>query len=295
VQNIGQFLPILVAGFLISAVVGYFVIHWLLQYINQHSLYPFAIYCVSIGVIVLGFNFLSPQYSSAVSSVNGVNETIYFDVSLDWIIPDANACNTSGAGLILNIVNSSNLPDDASGAYQFAYSSQPPENVFTYLLGYETLSIVVNPENPLTQITRQQLQKIFNSEYTTWADFMVDCPLCGSLSESAAIGHQEIQSWIYPSDSSLQQVINNYLSGHPTFMASFLAPSPQAMREVLQINPAAIGFLPSHWLDASVKAIELTGSSLQGLQLPILAISPTEPDQTFKSFILCIQSSLEGG
>ena len=293
IQNIGQFLPILMAGFFISAFVGYFVIGWLLQYVNRHSLFPFAIYCVVIGVIVLGFNFLSPQNSSNISSLSEVDGTIYIDSHLDWIIADAIACNASSTGSLLNIADQANLPEEGSENYQITYFLQPSENEFAYLLGYETLSLVVSPENPLTQLSHLQLQDIYNNIFESWADFLQDCPQCGSLSELSDLGTQEIQTWIYPGESPFQSVIKDFLPGHPTFITSLLAPSPQAMREALHINPAAIGFLPSHWIDDSLKTIEITDSNLQDLQLPILATSPTEPDQILKSFLLCLQSSLD--
>lgn len=292
VQNLRQFLPALLSGLLVSAVVGYFAIHWLLQFINQHPLFPFAIYCVSVGVIVLGINFLFPQKSGFVSIENSGFETIYYDSSLEWTIPGAHDCNSSKSEILFNFEDISSLPDDTSDIYKVVFSSSSSIDDFSYLLGYEDLLVVVNNSNPLAQLTYQQLQEIFTGEYPTWADFIADCPQCGSLFESANMGQGQIQTWVYPNNSSLQKVIHNYLSMNQHFVTSFLAPTSQAMREVLQINPAAIGFLPSHWLDSSLKVVEITDADTQDLQLPIIITSPVEPDETIKSFFLCIQSSL---
>ena len=51
--NLGQFLPLLAAGFITAALVGWFAIKWLINYLNKHSLYVFAIYCAVVGVILL--------------------------------------------------------------------------------------------------------------------------------------------------------------------------------------------------------------------------------------------------
>lgn len=51
--DLSGFLPMLVAGFLSAAVVGYLSIHWLLSYLNRHSLRTFAIYCCIIAVTSL--------------------------------------------------------------------------------------------------------------------------------------------------------------------------------------------------------------------------------------------------
>jgi undecaprenyl-diphosphatase len=56
--NLGEFLPLLVVGFVTAAVVGWLAIKWLIDYLGRHSLYAFAIYCAVVGVIVLFFHFV---------------------------------------------------------------------------------------------------------------------------------------------------------------------------------------------------------------------------------------------
>jgi undecaprenyl-diphosphatase len=50
--NLSEFLPLLAVGFLTAAVVGWFAIKWLIDYLGRHSLYVFAAYCALVGVIV---------------------------------------------------------------------------------------------------------------------------------------------------------------------------------------------------------------------------------------------------
>jgi undecaprenyl-diphosphatase len=52
-SNLGSFLPLLAVGFITAAMVGWFAIKWLLDYLNKNSLYIFAIYCAIVGVIIL--------------------------------------------------------------------------------------------------------------------------------------------------------------------------------------------------------------------------------------------------
>ena len=49
--NLGQFLPLLAAGFVTAAIVGWFAVRWLIGYLGKHSLYAFAGYCAMLGVI----------------------------------------------------------------------------------------------------------------------------------------------------------------------------------------------------------------------------------------------------
>ncbi|MBL8050245.1 MAG: undecaprenyl-diphosphatase UppP [Anaerolineales bacterium] len=51
--NTTEFMPILMTGFITSAIVGWMSIRWLLRYLRNHSLYPFAIYCFIASIIVL--------------------------------------------------------------------------------------------------------------------------------------------------------------------------------------------------------------------------------------------------
>ena len=50
--NLGEFLPLLVVGFITAAVVGWFAIKWLIDYLGKGSLYVFAVYCAVVGAIV---------------------------------------------------------------------------------------------------------------------------------------------------------------------------------------------------------------------------------------------------
>jgi undecaprenyl-diphosphatase len=53
--NLAQFLPLLAVGFITAAIVGWFAIKWLINYLSHHSLYVFAGYCAVIGFIVILF------------------------------------------------------------------------------------------------------------------------------------------------------------------------------------------------------------------------------------------------
>ena len=52
-------LPIFAIGFITAAIVGWFAINWLIDYLSRRSLYVFAIYCAVVGTIVLVVGLLS--------------------------------------------------------------------------------------------------------------------------------------------------------------------------------------------------------------------------------------------
>lgn len=49
---LGEFLPLLAVGFVTAAIVGWFAIKWLIDYLSKSSLYIFAAYCAALGAIV---------------------------------------------------------------------------------------------------------------------------------------------------------------------------------------------------------------------------------------------------
>lgn len=53
IPNLSGFLPVLLAGFLAAAVVGYLSIRWLLAFISKHSLKGFAVYCIALAVLTI--------------------------------------------------------------------------------------------------------------------------------------------------------------------------------------------------------------------------------------------------
>jgi undecaprenyl-diphosphatase len=50
--DLGEFLPLLAVGFVTAAIVGWFAIKWLIDYLSKRSLYVFAVYCAVAGTIV---------------------------------------------------------------------------------------------------------------------------------------------------------------------------------------------------------------------------------------------------
>ena len=51
-------LPAISVGFIAAAISGYFCIRWLLAYLQRHSLYVFAVYCLIVSLISLIFGFI---------------------------------------------------------------------------------------------------------------------------------------------------------------------------------------------------------------------------------------------
>jgi len=55
IPNMASFSNALLIGFIISAIVGYLSIRWLLNFLASRSLYSFSIYCAAFGIISIWF------------------------------------------------------------------------------------------------------------------------------------------------------------------------------------------------------------------------------------------------
>lgn len=57
-QELISFVPVLGAGFIAAAILGWLSIKWLLGYLGKHSLYVFAGYCAVVGLVLVIVQFL---------------------------------------------------------------------------------------------------------------------------------------------------------------------------------------------------------------------------------------------
>ncbi len=58
VPNLAGFLPVILTGFVVAAIVGYLAIRWLLSFLRSRSLFWFAGYCVLLGTVTLVVAFI---------------------------------------------------------------------------------------------------------------------------------------------------------------------------------------------------------------------------------------------
>ena len=152
------------------------------------------------------------------------------------------------------------------------------------LLGYETLVVIVNANNPLTSLTRQELQAIYTGETNTW---------------QAGDQETEIQAWTYATQEGARHTFENAVLGSTTLTNRvFLAASPQAMLEAIASEANAIGYLPGSWLlpgapapTEGVHAIRLDETIANQLRLPVLALTPSAPQGMLQAVLLCLQEA----
>lgn len=293
IKELGSFLPVVLAGTFVAAIVGYLVIAWMLNFLNQHSLFVFSAYCLLLGSLVLGINLLRPTQPVSAFSQNTKEATkIIMPVSFSWMIPIINECNqkTINHSLIFSYQVDSSIEEQAIIIQ--TNKTDGSENKY-FLVFEEAISVVVNRSNPVSQLEAEQLVDIFSGRQSSWQQIIIECPGCTNANDKNSLPQNLIQSWIYPPSSMTQGMINSlYLNNEMVSATANIAPDEKAVIEALSINPASIGFLPGHWLNDQVKAIFIIGLTQNQTRFPILMGVNNTEEEKFEPIIVCVQKQL---
>jgi undecaprenyl-diphosphatase len=293
INNLIQFLPAVIIGSFTAAIMGYFVISWMLSFLNNHSLYLFAIYCILLSVLVLGLNLISPSKAvAATSQKNGETVIIHYPSSLSWIIPTINECNQNSLNQTI-IYNHRTDTSTEMRTIRIGEKKLGSGEMNSFLIQQDYLRVVVNKSNPLIQLDINQLQEIYKGNLTSWQDVISKCPQCINNNEASSTSMKTIQTWIFIPGSTSQNTINQFfLNNLPTSLSANIAPDEQAMSEAVSVNPAAIGFLFNHWINDQLKVLPITGLSETFAKYPILvSVNPSDA-QKFEPLLLCVQRSI---
>ncbi|MHC1784331.1 MAG: hypothetical protein AB9891_16520 [Anaerolineaceae bacterium] len=163
-----------------------------------------------------------------------------------------------------------------------------------YETGTEGLVFIVNPSNPVTSITTDQLALILSGQTSTWGALLQPaCPECAVDSVDHPLAETSVEIWTYPPGDEILQSLSDIPGGTqiPLYQ-SRLAPDPEAMRQVVSREYTSLGFIPRRWLDDSVKILEVRGLQTGTDHRSILAY-PAEPlSPAASNFISCLQQVL---
>lgn len=121
-------------------------------------------------------------------------------------------------------------------------SINPVETV----IGWDGIAVVVNPENPVTQLTFSQLQAIYDGNVSNWKD----------------VGGEDRQITIISRDSSsgtYEYFKEEVLKGREYRQDALVEPATGAIVQEVAQNKGAIGYIGYAYLDNSTKALTLDG------------------------------------
>jgi len=147
-----------------------------------------------------------------------------------------------------------------------------------YALGSEELVVILNLENPLTDLSAGQVQTLFSGQIRSWSELGGD--------------DLAVQVWTYADGDDAQQLFSTFaLRGQPVSSLARLAVSPESMLIEVGSDPAAIGFLPRSLLERSVKSAQIETDLSYLLTVPVLALTAGEPEGELQQLLICLQTS----
>jgi hypothetical protein len=79
----------------------------------------------------------------------------------------------------------------------------------------------------------------------------------------------------------------------PAGPAALLAPGPADVRAAVAKERYSVGYLPAHWLDASVKAVTIEPAEPGLLLRPVLVFAPREPQGAQRAWLACVQDAIK--
>ena len=160
-------------------------------------------------------------------------------------------------------------------------------------LGRDGVIVIVHPSNPLTNLTRADLQKIFTGEFSLWSELGIALPN----------GRDEIQVLMREDGAGTRAVMEeNILQGERITLTALLQPTNLDMLDYVAEHPNAIGYVAANiWNEnsrtraLSIDAVAPTRANIQNKTYPltqtVFLIAPQTPNETVTSFIDFLASS----
>jgi hypothetical protein len=148
-----------------------------------------------------------------------------------------------------------------------------PDNLTNtaYQIATDNLMVIVNTQNPVTELTIEQVRGIFTGRIQTW--------------KSIKGTESQIQVWVFPATEDVQEIFEeSILSGSPVTSLARLANSPGEMSQAIANDPNAVGLLTTH-----LKAANITDAYTAVSSLPVLAITQSSPQGVLAQILACMQ------
>jgi phosphate transport system substrate-binding protein len=154
-------------------------------------------------------------------------------------------------------------------------------------IGQDGIAIIVNPANPIVNLTAAQLRSILQGRVASWKT------LGGADTPVTVVARNE--------RSSAAAVIQSVVLGQrQTTRAARLATTNEAVIQIVAKDPGAIGYVSMGYLDSSVRAVPLDGIAITPdtvtghqypISTPIVFVGLAAPaNDAYRAFFAWIQS-----
>lgn len=113
------------------------------------------------------------------------------------------------------------------------------------VVGFDALSVIVHPDNPVSQLTREQLEDIFTGKTTNWKDVGgSDAPIIAYSRESSSGTYEFFKEHVMDKKNYASTVLN--------------MPATGAIVQSVSQTAGAIGYIGLGYMTPSVKALSVS-------------------------------------
>ena len=203
--------------------------------------------------------------------------------ALRWLGPVFKQCTAEQPGINLVLSEySAAYPESGSVDFSFQWGERKAPAGFTAVMAREELAVIVHPSNPNGTLQMDDLRGLYSAQADRWKGPSSACPSCTAGFDGP------VQSYGYALGEDVQAAADWIQAGPRTW----LAPDPAAVLQAVANDPYAIGYVPAHWVDPTVKRVKLEGIALGPVQQPVLVSAAAEPQGSQRSWLLCVQEKL---
>ncbi len=272
-QLLWQYWPAILAGFFTALFVGIVSIHWLLRYLQTHSLWPFAWYCLLVGLVgtLLGCSPAPIVIKESVSTVGVTNAT-------SELVSDLIMTSPYSDDLKIQIYSSNRqlIKAVSSGGVESGVVMYFPEdsNLFSVPLALTRLHAIVQPDLDIDELSIEDLRSVFVGSVVDWGEF-------GGVSEPIKLAVRE------EGDSArtiFELIVLSTVS--PSSVARVFA-GEDLMIEYVSNTQGSIGYSWQSFVNSDVKSLEITDSGL--FSVPVYAVSYKESSGVLRNWFAWVQ------
>ena len=151
----------------------------------------------------------------------------------------------------------------------------------SYLLGYDQIVFIVNPENPINTILKDDILDIYYGEITSWSTLIPDSDLTDN----------KINVFLLPKNNPEYKLLEGFFNINKTYNNNFSTiPNFVEMKNTISNVENSIGFIMAKYLDTSVKSISIDKNII--LDYPIIISTKVEPTGKEMDLIKCLNNNL---
>jgi hypothetical protein len=189
--------------------------------------------------------------------------SVYIAPSLEELLPQIYRCaEQTQIGLVRR------TPSIAEAQISLRIGARNEENA--YQIGEVTLAVIGNAQNPVQNLSEDEVIALYTGKTTNWATLGGD--------------DAPVRLWVYNQEDDLQRAFNTaLLTTAPLSTLARQAQSPREMREAIANDTAALGILIRSQTDERINPLYSLG------KFPVLAVLQEKPQESTISFLICLQ------